>query len=200
VTKTRIRACLVCHTVRRIRARGLCDMCHDRAWRTGRIEEHAPTKVDRMGQVRPLWEADMPAKDIAAALGCSRDAVDACVKRLRVEGTVQPSGVWEQLHVPEPPERPACTEADPALFDIAFLPHGRTSVVRNGKLLGNYAVQIEAAFRYCAACPVREWCRDEAVRPKQSHANIITGGEVWVSGRRVWSLDEHDVRDSAGAA
>lgn len=198
---TRIRACIVCHDVRRIRARNLCDMCHDRAWRTGRLDDYAPTKVDRMAQVRPLYEAGMPVADIAQQLGCSNYAVHAVVKRLRNEN-IAPSSVWESLTVPPAPDTVACTDAPPGLFDLYF--HGgpgRTSVVRDGRLLQTYATQIEAAFRYCARCPLatRAWCRDEAVRPKQSHANIIAGGEVWVSGRRVWSIDEHDARQ-VGAA
>jgi hypothetical protein len=193
----RVGECVRCNRTTRLHGRDLCMHCYGVEREAGNIEKYPIVRVSRMAQVRPLLAEGKTSREIATLLGCSIDAVITARKRIaRADGAVD--DLADEMRVPEPPDRVACIDATPGLFDITFTT-GRTAVVRDGRLLIGAASQVEAAFRYCASCPLatREWCRDVAVRPRQSQANIITAGEVWISGRRVWTLSDHARRGAA---
>jgi transposase-like protein len=184
--------CRRCDTHTTNAARGLCHNCYANLLQSqSRLDAYPPSRIDRQGQVKELRDQGLTNEQIANRLGISKNAVALAARRSGA-ATPRPEAVFAS-RVPAPPEPGPCAQAPEGLFDISFGSHREVS--RDGRLSRWIAPQVEDAFAYCARCPLatREWCVQEATLPHLSGVHIIAGGTVWVGGRPVWTLDDHEV-------
>ena len=191
-TRTRTITCARCKQTRLHQSRGLCHTCWMRAKNTGTLGDYPQLKVDRVTQVEPFYGKGLTARQIATEIGCTVDAVEGAMRtirqRMRARGETGPS--WDSFKVTPPPSEPACAGYAPDVF--TELQHGvNRQLMRDGVPSTGVVTQLDVAFSMCAACPVRDWCVDEAVLPHMSHATIIAGGALWIRGVRTWTVEDH---------
>lgn len=195
------RICVLCERTRPHYSRGLCAGCWDHENRRGALDDYPAARENRWPEIEPLLAAGWSHRRIARHLGMATGSISkaqarATVKKQRMDTPPAQSGAsWERLYVPPPPSgEPECAGLPPAVFDVP-----QPSIRKDGPT-AEFAYQLGVAFGACAECPLRGldgWCVQTAVMPHRSGASIIAGGYVFVNGRRVWSLEQHEAWKAA---
>lgn len=112
-----------------------------------------------------------------------------------------PLSIWANAYAPPAPDTVPCAGAV-GIFDL-HLDGEHLTDIRNGRryVRTPFRQQVAVALSYCATCPLatRRWCED-TVRPRQSRANIVTAGAVWVNGKRVWDVAAQERYEAGEAA
>lgn len=182
---TRTATCARCNRRRSIRARSLCQNCHDAARDTGRLAEY-PTRAEanaaRNARIVAELRDGRTISAIAADLGTSYDTVRSVA---RVHGLIEAGGIrngatpvgWLRDIAPAPTPTPCTGE----VMDFDGMKPYELTPERNAA--------VAFGLSLCASCPLatKRWCLD--LMDPTGHGREwqgLAGGVVWSHGKAVY--------------
>lgn len=185
------RPCARCERTRPHHGRGMCEPCYRQERAKRNLSAYPATNRTHDTAVLELLGTGLTHREIGERVGLSANAVEMRLRKLRARKDkpamdAYTGTTWQHLHVPPPPDTPACAGYAPDVFTEWELP-----LIRNGVPARWTGPQLDVAFSMCAVCPVRDWCVATAVLPHRTAATIVAGGVLWHEGRKRWDMQRH---------